>query len=48
MVMAEVVSGTEGAALLKRVTELNPPYGMVTPYMYHHYVEALIKCGEKE
>ncbi|MDY3919463.1 MAG: cellobiose phosphorylase [Candidatus Limivivens sp.] len=48
MVMADIVSGEDGAALLKRVSELNPPYGMVTPYMYHHYVEALIKCGEKE
>lgn len=28
--------------------ELKPEKGMVSPYMNHHYVEALLMCGKKE
>lgn len=48
MVLAGVKEGKEAAELLNRVTEMNPEMGMVTPYMNHHYVEALLICGQKE
>lgn len=48
MVLAGVKKGEEAGALLKHITEMNPDMGMVTPYMNHHYVEALILCGEKK
>ena len=28
--------------------ELKPEKGMVSPYMNHHYVEALLMCGKKD
>ncbi len=48
MVLAGVIKDQEAGALLKHITEMNPDMGMVTPYMNHHYVEALILCGEKK
>ena len=36
-----------GAELLKRL-ENTPAEAMVTPYMYHNYVDALLAAGEKE
>lgn len=48
MVLAEVVSSEDGAEILKKVNMVNPEKSMVSPYMNHHYVEALLLCGEKE
>ncbi len=48
MVLAGVVDATEGAAILDKVTAMKPEKGMVSPYMNHHYVEALLMCGKKE
>lgn len=48
MILAGVVDKNQGKDLLNRITELKPEMGMVTPYMNHHFVEALIVCGEKE
>lgn len=48
MILAEAVSGEEGAEILDRLVELKPEKGMVSPYMNHHYVEALLMCGKKE
>lgn len=48
MILAEVVTGSEARELLKRLDAANPEMGMVTPYMSHHYTEALLLCGEKE
>lgn len=48
MVLAGVKKDEEASALLKQIMQLKPPMGMVTPYMNHHYVEALILCGEKK
>lgn len=48
MVLAGVIKGEAAGALIKRITEMNPAMGMVTPYMNHYYVEALILCGEKK
>ncbi len=46
-VLADVLSREENARLLERLEEENPALRMVTPYMYHHYVEALLHCGRK-
>ena len=48
MVLAGVVDTTEGAGILEKVAALKPEKGMVSPYMNHHYVEALLLCGKKE
>lgn len=48
MVLAGAVSAEEGAQILDKVKELNPEKGMVSPYMNHHYVEALLMCGKKD
>ena len=33
MILAEAVSGEEGAEILNRLVELKPEKGMVSPYM---------------
>ncbi len=45
--LAQVLSNEENAKLLERlaVADAVKP---VTPYMYHHYVQALIDCGLKQ
>ena len=48
MILAGAVSEEEGAKMLDKLAELNPEKGMVSPYMNHHYVEALLMCGKKE
>lgn len=47
MVLAGVKKGDEARALMNRILEMKPEMGMVTPYMNHHFVEALLLCGEK-
>lgn len=44
-VLADVLSKEENQALMKRTIKTNPKINMVTPYMYHHFIEALIQCG---
>lgn len=46
MVLAKVVEGNEARNVLKRIIEMKPEMGMVTPYMNHHFVDALVSCGE--
>lgn len=48
MVLAGVKQGEEARKLMNRIMEIKPEMGMVTPYMNHHFVEALLVCGEKE
>ena len=48
MILAGVVSKQEGRNILERIEKNSRAVGMVTPYMYHHYIQALIDCGEKE
>lgn len=48
MVLAGVIQGEEAQALLNRIMKMKPEMGMVTPYMNHHFVQALLMCGEKE
>lgn len=48
MVLAGLVTREKGVQILKKVLEIKPEMGMVTPYMNHHFAEALILSGEKE
>lgn len=48
MVLAEVVTGLQAKNLILKVLEDKPEMGMVTPYMNHHFAEALFLCGEQE
>lgn len=48
MTLAGVLSAEKAAALLDRLHAAPPEVGMNTPYMMHHYVEALFACGKDE
>ncbi|MCM3790274.1 sugar hydrolase [Domibacillus indicus] len=48
MVLADILPKEENAALLNRLLMADKAVGMATPYMYHHYVEALLLSGERE
>ncbi len=48
MILAEVVDAKSGSDILARLAAQYPDTGMVSPYMNHHYTEALFKCGRKE
>lgn len=47
MILGGVCAGAEARALLARM-EQRKALGMVTPYLYHHYVQALLDLGERE
>lgn len=48
MILSGAVSPEEGREILRRLKEAAPEKKMVSPYMNHHFVEALLVCGEKE
>lgn len=48
MCLAGVISGPEAAQLLRRATDTTEIVSMTTPYMFHHYIQALIDCGEAD
>ena len=48
LILAGAVSIEEGRAMLDKLDELKPEKAMVSPYMNHHYVEALLMCGKKD
>jgi len=48
MCLAGAIEGQQAADLLKRTKQTEDILGMVTPYLVHHYVEALMKCGQQE
>jgi hypothetical protein len=48
MVLARVFDKEKSRDLIVRTMRVNPRIRMVTPYMYHHYIDALIRCGEEE
>lgn len=48
MILAEVTGAEKGKDILARLDQQKPEYNMVSPYMNHHYAEAMILCGEKE
>lgn len=48
MILAGVLNKEEAIRTLMRVERTPGAIGMVTPYMYHHYVEAKLLLGLKE
>ena len=46
-VLAGIITGDEAARCLEASAKTDEIVGMVTPYMMHHYVEALCKIGKK-
>ena len=48
MILARVFDRDKSRELLLRTQQINPRIRMVTPYMYHHYIDAMIRCGEEE
>ena len=43
-----VLGGAADAAVLRRIAARPDAVGMVTPYLYHHYVQALLDVGERD
>lgn len=48
MILARVFDQEKSRRLILHTMQVNPRIRMVTPYMYHHYMDALIRCGEEE
>ncbi|MDO4329677.1 MAG: sugar hydrolase [Lachnospiraceae bacterium] len=48
MILARVFNEEKSRELILHTQQMNPEISMVTPYMYHHYVDALIQCKEEE
>ncbi len=48
MVLARVASPEEACRIFDRAEEFNRECGMMTPYMHHYFVTALLSCGRKE
>lgn len=48
MILARVFDKEKNRALILHTIEVNPRIRMVTPYMYHHYIDALIRSDERE
>lgn len=48
MVLGEAVEGQAAAELMERTETLEQAEQMVTPYMYHNYVDALIHVGKRD
>ena len=47
MVLGEAVEEMAAKNLMNRLDTLEGAEGMVTPYMYHNYIDALLHVGEK-
>ena len=47
-VLAGVFEREKNAEILRHLIEENPEMNMVTPYMYHHFVQALLETGMKK
>ncbi|ASS68613.1 family 78 glycoside hydrolase catalytic domain [Paenibacillus sp. RUD330] len=48
MALAEVLPQADNARLLRKLIASDPAIGMTTPYMAHHFVEALFEAGLPE
>jgi hypothetical protein len=48
MILGEAVSGERAISLIESVEADKDALSMVTPYMYHNYIDALMKLGQKE
>lgn len=46
--LSGVFDSDKNAEILARLIEQNPPVNMVTPYMYHYFIDALISSGMKD
>ena len=47
MILGDVVDEQSGIEFLHDVATQTEAIEMITPYMYHYYIEALLKCGDK-
>lgn len=47
-VLAGVFDKEKNKELLHHLIDVNPKIGMVTPYMYHHFIDALMQSGCEE
>lgn len=47
-VLAGVLSREDNIRLLERLISENPPIPMVTPYMYHYFIDALMENGLRD
>ncbi len=48
MVLGGCIEGEEAKRLLERIERDEQASGMVTPYMYHNYIDALMSVGETQ
>lgn len=48
MILGGAVEGTEAEELISRVESQNDKEEMITPYMYHNYIDALCLLGKKK
>lgn len=48
MILGGAVTGQKAVNLLKRMETMEDVVGMVTPYMYHNYIDALMQLGQRE
>lgn len=48
MILARVFPKEQNRELIRHTMEVNPGMPMVSPYMYHHYIDALIRSDEKK
>lgn len=48
MILSGVIRGERGRELLQRVSAFPNAGPMITPYMIHHYIEALLTLGERD
>jgi hypothetical protein len=48
MILARVFPQEQCRKLILHTIEVNPQVKMVSPYMYHHFIDALIRSGEEK
>ena len=48
MILAKAVDEKTGRDILRKLETAENAVGMNSPYAYHHYIQALIDCSEKE
>ena len=48
LILGGAANQKEGINILHRVAQHQNAVRIVTPYMYHYYIEALLQCGDKE
>lgn len=48
MILGGAIEGEDAVQLLERTESCSSALKMVTPYMYHNYIDALLKSGQKE